>query len=488
MSLRQATSYFLRQTYPEKEFVVVAADSRAFSDLPDDPRIKLVLTPATATPRERWASALQQTVGRYITRWDPADWIGPDRLSVQVAALARRSGSICLPETVMAFNPRLARAWRCRETRPAAIARKTWCCERDRLAAAFADAADGTSAQQVDDPIGTFAGAAVERVDSPWYVWVFSGTAAPSSSRDLLVEPVATGEAVRTLSQDLDAFVGLRASPASKKTSVVPRKVPRSPSRPDDGWTAAKLDVTESHPRQPAYPRGRVSCLMPTFGRASFLAHAIDCFLAQDYPNRELVIVDDSPESAEGIVAAHKDITYIRMRPRRSIGTKRNLAAEAATGDYLMCWDDDDWSGPGRISHQLSPLLAGVRDVTAITTGYIFVQPSRQFWRQKPGRSGVLFHQGVNWGTLAWSRAAQSGGIRFPDSSLAEDVAFKDSLVRHGARLQILDNPGVYVYVRHGANTWNFPEHKMLVDDQWLRMATPDFFPVSARAFYGVAS
>jgi glycosyltransferase involved in cell wall biosynthesis len=300
---------------------------------------------------------------------------------------------------------------------------------------------------------------------------------------------VAAGDVIQTISSDLDVFVQLRAHPRHHHRDTMARQhVKRSSRLRAEHGGIVTVEVNGEPARPQPTQRGRVSCLMPTFGRASFLAHAIDCFLVQDYPNAELVIVDDSPESAEPIVPQHKSIMYIRLRPRRSIGVKRNLAAEAASGDYLMSWDDDDWSSPRRISHQVAPLLAGVSDVTALTTGFILVQHSRQFWRQKPGRSGTLFQQGVNWGTLAWTRAAQSRGIRFPDSSLAEDVAFKDALVRHGARLQILDNPGVYVYVRHGANTWNFPEHKMLADDQWLCTDTPEFFPPSARVFYGVAS
>ena len=46
-----------------------------------------------------------------------------------------------------------------------------------------------------------------------------------------------------------------------------------------------------------------VSCVMPTADRRRFVPQAIGYFLAQDYPNRELVIVDDGKESVEDLVS-----------------------------------------------------------------------------------------------------------------------------------------------------------------------------------------
>ena len=36
-----------------------------------------------------------------------------------------------------------------------------------------------------------------------------------------------------------------------------------------------------------------VSCIMPTYNRRHFAGKAIEYFLRQDYPNKQLVIVDD---------------------------------------------------------------------------------------------------------------------------------------------------------------------------------------------------
>jgi glycosyltransferase involved in cell wall biosynthesis len=35
-----------------------------------------------------------------------------------------------------------------------------------------------------------------------------------------------------------------------------------------------------------------ISCIMPTYGRPEFLGEAVAMFLAQDYPEKELVILN----------------------------------------------------------------------------------------------------------------------------------------------------------------------------------------------------
>ncbi|WP_159462607.1 glycosyltransferase [Caballeronia glebae] len=35
-----------------------------------------------------------------------------------------------------------------------------------------------------------------------------------------------------------------------------------------------------------------ISCIMPTYGRPAYVDEAVAMFLAQDYPNKELIIVN----------------------------------------------------------------------------------------------------------------------------------------------------------------------------------------------------
>ena len=45
-----------------------------------------------------------------------------------------------------------------------------------------------------------------------------------------------------------------------------------------------------------------VSCIMPTYNRRHFVPRAIRSFLRQDFPHKELVIVDDGAEAVGDLV------------------------------------------------------------------------------------------------------------------------------------------------------------------------------------------
>src|SRR5262245_25668507 len=99
-----------------------------------------------------------------------------------------------------------------------------------------------------------------------------------------------------------------------------------------------------------------VSCIMPTRNRRRFASQAIWYFLRQDYPNRELIIVDDGEDAIEQVVPADDRIDYLRVG-RCSLGDKRNLACEHSAGELIAHWDDDDWSAHSRLSVQVAALL-----------------------------------------------------------------------------------------------------------------------------------
>lgn len=99
-----------------------------------------------------------------------------------------------------------------------------------------------------------------------------------------------------------------------------------------------------------------VSCLCPTYGRPELLQEAICCFLQQDYPNKELVVLNDHPNA----ITLDRDYpgVYVYNCSQRfqSLGQKRNDLVRRARGDFLMNWDDDDLYLPWRISEMMKHL------------------------------------------------------------------------------------------------------------------------------------
>lgn len=118
------------------------------------------------------------------------------------------------------------------------------------------------------------------------------------------------------------------------------------------------------------------TCIMPTADRRAFVPFAIRMFLAQDYLEKQLVVVDDGACDVEDLIPTHPQIRYIRRKSHESVGNKRNFACEAAGGDIILHWDDDDWYAPWRVRYQVDALESGEFDVCGLNRVF-FVDPAR---------------------------------------------------------------------------------------------------------------
>jgi glycosyltransferase involved in cell wall biosynthesis len=108
-----------------------------------------------------------------------------------------------------------------------------------------------------------------------------------------------------------------------------------------------------------------VSCIMPTHNRRSLIRVSLNCYLSQDWPDKELVVVDDGADTVRDLVKQLvPDAVYIYLAEKQMIGTKRNLACEASSGDAICHFDDDDWSGVGRIRDQVTRLIESGKQMT----------------------------------------------------------------------------------------------------------------------------
>jgi glycosyltransferase involved in cell wall biosynthesis len=117
--------------------------------------------------------------------------------------------------------------------------------------------------------------------------------------------------------------------------------------------------------KQPLRPL--VSICTPTFNRRPFFPFIIKCFENQDYPKDRLewIIIDDGTDSIEDLVADIPQIKYFGYKNKMSLGEKRNLMHEKATGSILVYMDDDDYYPPCRVSHAVETLEKNPRALCA---------------------------------------------------------------------------------------------------------------------------
>ncbi len=107
------------------------------------------------------------------------------------------------------------------------------------------------------------------------------------------------------------------------------------------------------------------SAVMPTRGRESLAMQAVDVFVSQTYPYKELVILDDfdQPSFPNGIEG--ENIRYYRTENIiYSIPEKRNRVNALALGEIIWHLDSDDWSCAERMERQVDRLMTTKMAVT----------------------------------------------------------------------------------------------------------------------------
>jgi glycosyltransferase involved in cell wall biosynthesis len=227
-----------------------------------------------------------------------------------------------------------------------------------------------------------------------------------------------------------------------------------------------------------------VSCIMPTRDRRPFVELALRHFLTQDYPNKELVVVDDGGDAISDLFEGLPGIHLVRLTVKASIGAKRNLACEHAQGEVIVHWDDDDWYSSTRLREQVAPILRREADMTGLHNNYLLEVSSGDFWTCEDWLHRRMFVGDVHGGTLAFRRSLLDTGVRYPDIDLAEDALFIRRAQAAGRRLARIPNPGIFVYVRHGRNAWAFTPGRFLNPAGWHIVTPPATFPDSALSAY----
>ena len=200
-----------------------------------------------------------------------------------------------------------------------------------------------------------------------------------------------------------------------------------------------------------------VSCIMPTANRRRFIRPAIRYFLAQDYTDKELLILDDGEENIADFVPENTRIRYVREAAREVIGAKRNAACQLANGEIIVHWDDDDWSAPWRLSYQVGELLRFEADVCGLDR-VLFVEPSTsRAWEYRYPRGGQPWLYGA---TLCYRKSFWSKNP-FLAVAVGEDANFVGNA--RSARVLALSESRFYVGLIHESNT----SPKQVSDSRW---------------------
>lgn len=180
-------------------------------------------------------------------------------------------------------------------------------------------------------------------------------------------------------------------------------------------WTTP--EINEALPCAPRGDPPLVSVLIPHYNLGAYLASAVESALASDYPNMEVIVVDDASTDPASRLAfeqlsmrADHRVRVIGSLQNRGLAATRNIALAHAQGAYALTLDADDLIDPGFISIavkalEINPDVSFVVPQTAYFNDAQGADPARDEWPQcmtfvGEARASGFFHNKFSTATI----------------------------------------------------------------------------------------
>lgn len=139
---------------------------------------------------------------------------------------------------------------------------------------------------------------------------------------------------------------------------------------------AKKVGIRCNHLSDPSNPL--VSIVMRTRNRPDLLKQAAESVIQQDYPNIELVVVNDGGESVADCLDNAREqlsnVQYLHLVQNQGRATAANTGLDYASGEYIQFLDDDDLID----SHHISQLMHALQQNGQYQAAYAGIRLENQ--------------------------------------------------------------------------------------------------------------
>lgn len=209
--------------------------------------------------------------------------------------------------------------------------------------------------------------------------------------------------------------------------------------------------------------QAKVSILVPVYNVEPFIERCAHSLFQQTYENVEFIFVNDcTPDQSivilKKIIEQYPDrknqITILDHSVNKGIGTTRNSLLNAATGDYLMWVDSDDFISEDAVEVLVLKIEESGSDIVT-SDSYIFYKDENNsvtFSQQFPENSqhyieAIACHQAraALWGTLSKRSLWVENQINILESStFAEDYFATVQLFYFSKKNQVIHFPFYY--------------------------------------------
>ncbi len=194
-----------------------------------------------------------------------------------------------------------------------------------------------------------------------------------------------------------------------------------------------------------------ISCLCITRNSIKLLRRAINCFKAQTYPVKEMVIVYESDDvHIKNYLQTVSDdnIFYYEVPsdPKLPLGELRNISVEKCSGEYFCQWDDDDWYSSNRLEVQYEAIVKNCKGASMLS-----------YWLMFDSKTNTAYLSSFRlWeGSILCRKSIIKEETKYASMEKSEDTALLKQLIESNYIFPVI-KPNLYIYVFHGKNTWDY--------------------------------
>jgi glycosyltransferase involved in cell wall biosynthesis len=164
----------------------------------------------------------------------------------------------------------------------------------------------------------------------------------------------------------------------------------------------------------------------------------------------EWIVLDDGTDKVKDIFDASglKNVRYYSEDEKLNIGAKRNKLNIYATGEIVVCMDDDDYYPPERVSHVVAKLKTNPTiEICGSSEIYMFYSDNKQIYKIGPY---TKFH--ATNGTFGYRKRYFNTHKYDETVTHAEETSF---LNRYQEPMVQLDPFKVMLVMSHSENTFD---------------------------------
>ena len=163
----------------------------------------------------------------------------------------------------------------------------------------------------------------------------------------------------------------------------------------------------------------KYSIIIPAHNAETRIVKALESVVAQTYTDYEIIVICDACDDNTADIARKYGATVIKV-DFRNPGLTRSAGLDAATGEWILFMDDDDWWLHEYVLEQIDGQVS-VNDCDLLCFGFI--------WKGRgytsPNRPGGIYWPAV-W-CKCWRRSI-IGDTRFP-AEYPDDLLFHNKMV-----------------------------------------------------------